>query len=274
MVRSELRKLVRQRATWALAAAGAVGIGGVIAAYVTRVDLHSMLEQSIDVFIRQTTAVAIETVASVVGLFLLVGAARLVAMEYSGGTIRVLFARGQGRVAFLASKLAALAIVGLILTTVGLVMCGVAIWIFTTASVGSTGWVESISGDGWLAVAAGIASLAPSLAACILLPTAAAVIGRSTAFAVSVAVLFFPASTIASGLIGASHLPWAAAMTSYLLGGNLNALPGHVLGIHASIADTPLNPVDVPHILGVVLVWCAGFLAISCVLIRRRDVVE
>jgi ABC-2 type transport system permease protein len=248
-------------------------MGGLIAAYVSRVDLNAMLEQSADLFIRQVTAVAIETVASVVGVFLLIGAARLVAMEYSGGTIRVLFARGQGRVAFLASKLAALVIAGLLLTAMGLVMGVVTIWIFMTLSVGGTGWLESVSGESWLAVATAIASLVPSLAACILLPVCAAVVGRSTA-AVSVAVLFFPAGTIVTGLLGGSHLPGAATATGYLLGSNLNALPGSVLDIHASIADTPLYPVDVPHILGVVLVWCAGFLAISVVLLRRRDVTE
>src|SRR5262249_59351907 len=49
------------------------------------------------------------------GIFLLVVSARLVGMEYSGGTIRVLLARGTGRVRLLLAKLTALVLLGLVL---------------------------------------------------------------------------------------------------------------------------------------------------------------
>src|SRR5207245_10591553 len=49
------------------------------------------------------------------GIFLLIFGARLIAMEYSSGTIRILYARGTGRLRLLLAKLFTLALVGIVL---------------------------------------------------------------------------------------------------------------------------------------------------------------
>src|ERR1700730_9444799 len=49
------------------------------------------------------------------GIVLLISASRLFGMEYSSGTIRILLARGTGRLQLYLAKLAALALLGLCL---------------------------------------------------------------------------------------------------------------------------------------------------------------
>jgi hypothetical protein len=115
-----------------------------------------------------------------------------------------------------------------------------------------------------------------SMGACFLLAAAAAVAGRSTAFAAGVAMAFFPADNTVALFSQLLHSDVLTRISEYLLGPNLTALPNRLMGdsrIAGTVAGRPLA-VDSPHILLVVGLWCAGFLALAVVLTWRRDVLD
>lgn len=277
MVRAELRKLRRQRANWALAGLFVLLFAALMVAEAFSPQVRTMFLQQPGRYVRLAAAISVESTASVVGVFLLIASARLVGMEYSAGTIRVLLGRGVGRPQLLGAKLAALAVTGLALAVACLALFAAGLLGIGTGWQGGPGWVGSAGGGAWLAAGAGVLTLLASLAACILLPVAAAVLGRSTAVAVGIAFFFFPADYIANVLLNVvatvTHQSWPIQVTQYLLGGNLNALPGQAIGVRAAIAG-PLPAVDVPHILIVTACWCAAFGALAFGLLLRRDVTE
>ena len=105
LVRAELRKVVLPRSNWAVPViAVAIGLAADAAAR-DQVAGLAPFAASIDAY-RMFAA-------AVVGVIVLAFSARLVAEEYEQGTVRVLLARGVGRLALLAAKLAAVAVVAL-----------------------------------------------------------------------------------------------------------------------------------------------------------------
>src|SRR3982074_1112851 len=58
------------------------------------------------------------------GIFLLIIGSRLFAMEYSSGTVRILYARGMGRLSLLLAKMLILAVLGIVLLAGFLVIAG------------------------------------------------------------------------------------------------------------------------------------------------------
>src|SRR5450759_1630470 len=71
------------------------------------------------------------------GIFLLIFGSRLFAMEYSSGTIRIIYARGTGRLQLLLAKMLTLAIIGILLLVGYLVVAGGILTLFVNAWTGS-----------------------------------------------------------------------------------------------------------------------------------------
>lgn len=274
MVRAELRKLRRQRANWVLLGLFVLLFAGVIVTEGFSTQARTLPPGRL---LRLMTAVYIESTASVVGVFLLIGAAHLVGMEYSAGTIRVLLSRGIGRLALLGAKLVALVLSGLVLSLACVAVSAAGLLALVTGWHGGPAWLAGASSADWLGAGAGVLTLLASIAACTLLPVAAAVLGRSTAIAVGVAFFFFPADDIANVVLNlvapAIHQSWPMHVSEYLLGVNLNALPGQAIGVDAAIAG-PVPALSIPHILAVTACWCAAFAAVAIGLVLRRDVTE
>ena len=214
------------------------------------------------------------------GIFFLAVSARLVAMEYHHGTIRILLARGVGRLQLLAAQLVALVICGvLFLALVGAIFAA-----FFAASVnawtGSLATFQNLPASFWHDLRLSTLAAAISIGVCILLGTATAVLGRSLAFAVAAAMGFFPADNFGTILLflmqRITHSDTWLRVSDYLLGPNLNAVaqalePGRRVNLAFA---SPAPPWDGNHTLVVVAVYCLLFVAIAVGLTARRDVLE
>ncbi|HUY74043.1 MAG TPA: ABC transporter permease [Candidatus Dormibacteraeota bacterium] len=215
------------------------------------------------------------------GIFLLIVGSRLFAMEYSSGTIRIIYARGTGRLRLLLAKMLTLAIIGVVLLAGYLVITGTLIAILVNTWAGSFAPIQGLPSQFWQdmgywAVVQGI-----SMGMAILLAAAATGIGRSLAFAMAASLAFFPVDnflTILTGLgarITRQDHPWLD-ISRYLLGPNLNVVlnliePGH----HARAAlAAPLLPVDGTHALSVIGIFAVGFAAIAVGRTVWPDVLE
>jgi len=112
-VRGELLKASRQRTTWVMLG-GALLLFCVFALALLSTDqIKNGLRQNPQQWFYRLLDILLTLFDTGSGIFLLVVSARLVGMEYSGGTLRVLLARGTGRLRLLAAKVTALALAAL-----------------------------------------------------------------------------------------------------------------------------------------------------------------
>jgi ABC-2 type transport system permease protein len=210
-----------------------------------------------------------------VGIPLLVLAVRVIGQEYQLGTVRVLIARGSGRVRLLLAKLAALGVVAIAGAAVTGALAAGALWAVEPEAVAAVAPIAgAISRDAML----NLLAVGLSLAACVLLGVFVSSLGRSVVAGLALALVWFPLDNV-----GLLVLPALSAITRqdawegftpYLLGGNLNAMvqalePGRRTVVFFA---APEPPVDGQHAIVVVAAYLAAFLVVSLVLSWRRDV--
>ena len=278
-VRSELLKIRRQAMTWVLlalvAVVTAVALGELVAGGRSSFDGHP----AVFYFTYLAVALAIFTVFS--GIFLLAVTSRLVGMEYTAGTVRIVLARGTARLQLLAAQLVAVAVWGLALLAGYVVVAGVVLGVTVRAWAGSLSPLTSLPApartDAWICLLVALVSMG----VCILLATAAGAVGRSLPFAMGAALAFFPADNfgaIVMRLLGrATHNDhfWSS-ITQWFLGPSLNALASGLQTDHSTptFLPTPLVAVTAGHLWAVIGVWSLVFAAAAVVLTWRRDVLE
>jgi ABC-2 type transport system permease protein len=200
------------------------------------------------------------------GALLLFAAARLVGTEYSAGTIRVVLARGVGRVRLLIAKLAALATFALAVTALFLVLAAAFVLVMIATQGGSPPHVVSIlPGSEWHDVGIHVLTLLISAGVCVLIGAAGAAVGRSLPFAMIVAVGFFPLDNFMAG---------NRDYNVYQLGPNLNVLAETLGHMRESLLTRPAQPVDTTHSLIVIGAYCAVLLLAAFIPTWRRDVSE
>ena len=215
------------------------------------------------------------------GIFLLIVGSRLFAMEYSSGTIRIIYARGTGRLRLLLAKMLTLAIIGILLLAGYLVVAGGVLALLVKAWTGSLAPLQHLPTEFWQDLGMWAVVQGMSVGIVILMAAAAAGIGRSLAFAMAASLALFPVDnfsvileSLASRITKQDH-PWLN-ISQYQLGPNLNIVlnliePGH----HARGAfATPLVPVDATHALVVIGAFAVAFAAIAVVRAVRPDVLE
>src|SRR5437016_11215519 len=146
-MRGEALKLSRQLSLWLTLAGGVV----LLAVIVLAISGASNLKESL---VANPTAWAynmLEVFGTVFqigsGIFLLIFGARLIAMEYSSGTIRILYARGTGRLRLLLAKLFTLAVVGVALFAGYLVVAGAIVLLIVAALSGSLDPVRQVTNE-------------------------------------------------------------------------------------------------------------------------------
>lgn len=279
-VRGELLKASRQRTTWVMLG-GALLLFCVFALALLSTDqIKNGLHQNPQQWFYTLLDILLTLFDTGSGIFLLVVSARLVGMEYSGGTLRVLLARGTGRLRLLAAKLTALALAALGLLAGFALLAGAFVTVIVQSWEGSLRPLTSLPAETWNYVELQFVVALVSLGVCILLGTAAAVVGRSLAFGLSAALAFFPCDnfgTIVLSLLGRlTGRSFWNQITAYLLGPNLNQLPV-VLEPHRQARPAfaiPLVKVDATHVVVVIAVYAALFLLTSVLLTWRRDVLE
>jgi hypothetical protein len=261
LVRGELRKVVFQGVNWAVPVA-AVGVGAVAGSAAGEVATGlEPFQAAIDTY-RAFAAAA-------VGVVMLAVSARLAAVEYQEGTIRVLLARGVGRLRLLLAKVVAVAVVALpvlaLVTIAGLIEVPVRLRGQAAPVVWSEVWVAALT-------------VALSAAACGLLGVAAGAVGRSMTFAMAVAAGFFPLDNFLGYVLpvlqnATQERVWSD-VTTYLLGPTLNHLPAVLMGRHAGELVPPQLPVDAAHSLLVVAGYAVTVSAAAAMMVWRRDTLE
>jgi len=276
-VRAELLKLRKQRLNWVMLAM-AVLLFGVIALALSTSDQRHSLARSPHTFFNSSLDIWATTFQMGSGILLLLVSARLMGMEYSAGTLRILLARGEGRLQLLAAKLLALISLGLLLLA-GYVMLAGAYTAGTVIALhGNLDPLRSLPAVAWQNL--GLAALGQviSIVCAVLLGTAAAVLGRSLAIAVGVAMSFYPADNFGALVLlllsNATHQSFWTKPTDVMLGPNLNVLLHTLEPDHSARAAfaAPIDQVDAVHVLLVIAVWAALFLGSSIILLSRRDV--
>jgi ABC-type transport system involved in multi-copper enzyme maturation permease subunit len=279
-VRGEAIKVSRQLSFWLMLAGAFVLLGITVVGISTAQNLPETAKNDPSVFARQMLELygTIFQIGS--GILLLIVGSRLIAMEYSSGTIRIAYARGVGRLQLLLAKLVLLAVVGIVLLAGYILVVGA---IGTALYASYTGGLTGLDNLGafwedfryWLLVQ-GI-----SMGVVILLAAAAAGLGRALAFGMAASLAFFPLDNFAVGIMALTaratkhDSPWTN-ITEYLLGPNLNVVRGLIVPDHSArpAFAPPLNTVDGRHALLVIGVWAAVFAVIAVGRAVRPDVLE
>ena len=282
VVRGELFKVSRQLATWIFAV---LYVGGIGLTYL--IDVGTSFKDSIGSeptwAIYKLLGVDMMVLKVFGGAFIILVATRLIGMEYSGGTIRVLLSRGVGRLQLLFGKLAALTIIALVLVAVTLLLDLLLTVILLLISVGNINLLTSAPSGFWADSWTHLLLALVSLGVTLLMATAVTVLSRSLTIGMAVGMLWYPAENMAIiFLILGYRLTnsdfWRLISVDFL-GLNLNAMPAAILPERA-VASTnlsfsaPLVPVTGGHTLLVVALFAVVFAAVSIILTARRDVKE
>jgi ABC-type transport system involved in multi-copper enzyme maturation permease subunit len=215
------------------------------------------------------------------GIFLLIFGSRLIGMEYSSGTIRVLYARGVGRLQLLLAKFLALAIVAVGLLAGYLLIASAILGLMIVALSGSLDPIHHISNAFWSDFGRWLIVQGISMGLAILIAGAAAGIGRSLAFALAAALVYYPVDNFLNilevlGIRATGHdQPWTA-ISQYQLATNLNVLLTLMEPTHRSrpAFAAPLASVDLNHSLAVIAAFAVVFAVIAVARAVRPDVLE
>lgn len=229
------------------------------------------------------------------GVALLVITARAIGLEYQQGTIRILLARGVGRVQLLSAKLTAVAIVALGMI-VGSVILNTILLVFDYSVVyGQGSAFSTLTSDFWAHIWAYATTVLISMVATILLAACVTVIGRSLSFGLTAAMSWFPADNFAVlvlFLVGRlTKSDFWDKLPAYFLGPILNQLPSaYVPSLLITVTQGPITakvPVpantvgltpfvvyDSTHALVITAIYCVVFAAVTFYLTWRRDVLE
>jgi len=280
-VRGEAIKVSRQLSFWLILAGGLVLLGVTVVAIGTVGNLPDLAKSDPSAYVRQLLDVygTIFQIGS--GIVLLIIGSRLIAMEYSSGTIRIAYARGVGRLQLLLAKLVLLALIGIgLLVGYLIVVAGIVVGLYASYRGGLTG-LDTLNAGlrqdfGYWLLVQGI-----SMGVVILLAAAAAGLGRSLAFAMAASLGFFPVDNFLVGIMALTaratkhDSPWTN-ITEYLLGPNLNVVLNLIEPDHLARGAfaPPLNPIDGHHALLVIGAWAAVFAVIAIWRAVRPDVLE
>ena len=283
VLEGELFKISRQRATWFMALCLAGLIFGAYLVSLTIPDLKNLiyLGELHAMYRLMTTNLLVLRIFS--GTFLILLTARLIGMEYSEGTIRVLLGRGVGRLQLLGAKLSAVGLVALAILVVGFLYNCLLTCLFLLVVEGNLDALSSLDRQFWADTWLYVVTIMISMAVSILMAAAVTIVARSLVFGLAAGISFFAADNI--GLVffylayRLTQNDFWLRITALFLGPNLNAMPGALLPADAGIQQvktmpTPWVPVDGAHTLLVALVWTLGFVATSLILTWRRDVTE
>ena len=275
----EVLKLRRQGWIWAMIAIALVFFAVLSLAVLQVTQMRQTLQANPTLFLYNLYDIYLNVFDTGAGIFLLIVSARLVGMEYSAGTIRVLLGRGAGRLRLFGAKLTALALLGVGLLAGYLVLVVATVYL-SALTWGSAGRFASVPAHVWGEGVPSVLIALASMGIAILIGSTASVVGRSVTFGLTIALAFFPADNaltlLSSFLSTLTHQAFWKGLTTILLGPNLNVLP-QVMETdrrpHIAFA-VPLNPVSATHAWLVVAAWAAVMLAVCVILLRRRDVLQ
>jgi ABC-type transport system involved in multi-copper enzyme maturation permease subunit len=214
-----------------------------------------------------------------VGFFLIILTARALGLDYQQGTIRIILARGVGRLQLLFAKVLALVIVALVVTVGVLIENLILGLLFIGGIEGNLNALNALNSTFWADTGTYLLTVFISMGVTMLLAVATTVLGRSLAVGLGVALVFFPADNIGTQILflvsRITGSDFWLHVTAYLLGPNLNIMPGKIsLNYIGTIGATPFVPVDGGHTLLITAIYAIIFAGIAIFLTWRRDVME
>lgn len=283
LLRGELFKLSRQWTTWLLALGVFVMVTGMYVVSLTIPFLKTGLTLLPLAALYQIMENGLLVLRVFTGTFLIITTARLIGMEYSGGTIRVLLSRGVGRLQLLGAKLLAIWIVALGMLILGILYNALLTCLLLLVEQGNLSALSALDAPFWADAWLYVVTVIISMAVTILMTACATVVSRSLAAGLAAGLSFFAADNI--GLVflflayRLTQSDFWLNISAYFLGPNLNAMPAALLSPDAALQrikamPTPWVPVDAAHTLAVTCVWALAFAATTVLLTWRRDVNE
>lgn len=278
LVRGELFKLRQQWATWIMLI---IMIALTLFPYVITFSLQSTangLNDDPADFLGQWLGLNLMLLRVVGGFILIIMTARMIGQEYNLGTIRILLARGVGRVQLLVAKLTSLAIWAIFLMLISIALNSLLTLALVQIKTGSLDAISAITSPIWHDLGVYVGVVALSMGVSILLAAAFSVLGRSLVFGMSLSLIWFPLDNIMVGVLAlisqlTGNTAWRDS-TAYLLGPNINTMLTAVTGQEWAFGATVLPPVDGTHTVVVTLVYAAVFAVIAFWLTWKRDVKE
>lgn len=216
------------------------------------------------------------------GMMMIVLTARLIGMEYSSGTIRVLLGRGVGRLQLLFAKLSVIALVTVICSVLLIIFSSICAVIALEATVHNLDVLKMADATFWADTRAYIGTVAVSLGVSILMAAAVTTVTRSLAAGLTVSVIWFPVDNFSILLLvlgdSLTHWDFWSLVSGDFLGLNLNQMPALALSsprlsaIHSFLV--PLTPVTLNHTLLVAGIYAVIFLVVMIVMTALPDVKE
>lgn len=283
IVQGELFKVSRQISTWIL---GVLLLGAIVLPYLVLLSSGRIkTEVQSDPMSALYSILGVDMMVLKVfgGALLIIITARLIGMEYSGGTIRVLLSRGVGRLQLLFGKLVALAVIALGVVVVTLLLDLLLSVALLLLSVGNLDLFKSATSAFWSDSGTYLLLALISIGVTILMAAAVTIVGRSLAFGMSVSMLWYPAENISILFLylgfRLTNSDFWRLISGDFLGLNLNAMAAAILPARAARAaeinfTTPIVPVTGGHTLLVTAIFAVIFAAVAIVLTARRDVKE
>lgn len=280
LVRGELFKMMHQRMNWVLLPilyflssvrwlVLPLGRGDIKAQLAAQpyAGLHTLMADNLGIY------------RVFVGFFLIILTARAIGLDFQQGTIRIILARGVGRLQLLFAKVLALVIVALAVTVGALILNVLLALIFISGIEGNLNALSAINATFWNDTGVYLLTVLISMGVTMLLAVATTVLGRSLTVGLGVALVFFPADNIGSSILFLIYRltgsDFWTHVTAYLLGPNLNLMPGVILlNPVGTIGATPFVAVDGGHTLLITLIYAIIFAAVAIILTWRRDVLE
>lgn len=279
LVRGELFKISHQWSTWIMLV---MLIGVICLPYLlslTLSDLANTLNHNALSYLTSRTADYLGLFRAFSGIVLAMLAAIAIGREYSLGTIRIVLARGVGRVQLLVAKLVAVLIWAIILLVIGLALNALLMTALVFIATGNLNAFQTLTSTYWHDNEIYLLTIGFNMVVTILMATSLSVLGRSLAFGLSAALVFFPLDNILVEILSLvnrlTHNDLWLNASTYLLGPNLNVMAGAVAN-HPDwgFGAPPLVAVDSNHTLVVALVYTAIFAIVAIGLTWKRDVKE
>ena len=215
------------------------------------------------------------------GMMMIILTARLIGMEYSSGTIRILYARGVGRLQLLFAKLSVLTLVAVVGGALLVAWATLCVAVMIALKLHNVDILKAANAEFWSNTRLYSASVLISLGVSILMATAVTTVTRSLAAGVGVSVLWFPVDNFSRLLLALgdrlTHWSFWTLVSGDSLGLNLNTM-GNLLmssqGHGVIVPFVPLTPVTGGHTLLVVGIYAAIFAVAMVVGAALPDVKE
>jgi ABC-2 type transport system permease protein len=277
LVNGELFKIRRQWATWIMLI---ILIGLITLPFLVEFTLGGAnLQARIDAgFLTGWVMDNLALFRAFSGFLLLILTARAIGQEYSQGTIRLLLARGVGRMQLLLAKLTAIAVWSIIFLVIDIALNFLYNLALLGIKVGNFNALNTLPADFWHNMGIYVLTILLNMLVTILLAAALSVIGRSLAFGMTASIAWFPIDNIGVAIMflafELTNNQFWLNITAYFLGPNLNTLAKAVLGTGSAIGSAPAVAVDGTHAIVVALVYAAIFAVVAFGLTWKRDVKE